>query len=1173
MGYISYTGQMTGDTYLRNDLPDTQSWYNEDRCYAGPNGPTYHVAYFQQDFYWISNLANAHFFDASLRLYMGWSSGGTMATFRETTQVAVGFAGATWNNIINGAYGGIIAQPITPVDDYFSIDVLQTIRNSRARADGSFAVFCQPTNDDRLFQIVSCNAAWAGAEPARPQFSMTYGYVVTNVHGNGSIRRVSVAWDAATGADSYNVYLRQNGVDVRTVNVGPGSTGYQFTDLSPGDYTCAVASVYNGKGATPTVYNNTVLTVTNGTASALPVVTANNPVAGSIHVDGSFVQVSQSEGPVGAKTLVSLNGTNTAWQYQLYITDALNVSVSLDSGETTQNYWNWYNVDIDRANPNLQVRQRFKYSDGTWSTWSPLTTAVKVTYPSNPTVDLAPTSGTHKALTASWNAVTDASSYTVQLKQLGTNYGASVNVTGTSYTWYDLPAGTPTGKTYDVVVTANFSNTYGTHGETIPQTTTNVNAQPTLPVPGPPTLVGNSPFKRAVRAATGAGAPITNGTTSSGWEGLVDADLTIRSATNNAQMTFYNLADGNHTVKWRYTWADGDKSAYSAASTAVATATPPNPIVTTDVSVPRSFSASWNSNPDINGYSLQYAGGAATQQVGTTFTANNQHSGNKQLIVTGTFTVPVNETAKYGDNGEPIPTTTVNAVVVVPGTAAPTAQGDTPYRRAIRVTLPYALAADNYGFANYDVRIMRASDNTQFAIHTGVSPTAGTTDFGTGATYNTLPDGSYYAQVRENWADGDLTAWSVASAAVIVSTPTATGLFATTNGIRTVSATWTRIADAASYDITLSGVGGSTQNIPNPASGATVSATWNDVKAGSHNVTVTPKYTNGYVGNVNSATTTAVVLLPTPDAPAVTGDSPAKRQIAVSAQATPAAYFNAVNWEFMRDGTVSSGNQTQNYTFNQVPSGLHTVQVRAKWADGDISPWSVSSPTVTTTSPPPTGAVARQRHAPTNVPTVVKSDVGGTIAVNTYFVAVSTNRGGPAAVDAATPVGETARVINESTPSPLAQIIATAGTSTITVSKPDDQLFAGDTWNVYIGTDRNSLKRVAQSVPAATANFVITDYVAPTQNDAKIGKADLLWVAPTGVGDAPLYYKVERAPAVPNILTGAPGTWSDITSSGNVVFYAANLKFLENRLDTKYWYYRITAVYTGDTSPAVEATV
>lgn len=588
---------------------------------------------------------------------------------------------------------------------------------------------------------------------------------------------------------------------------------------------------------------------------------------------------------------------------------------------------------------------------------------------------------------------------------------------------------------------------------------------------------------------------------------------------------------------------------------------PGNPTLTTGIN---QVTANWPGAFGADNYTLSLRRQSDNVQVASrTSTVGNQVFTGLDPLVAYYIQVTANYSG-YGSTGT-FTSSSVTPLKYQP--SIPSALGDTPYRRAIRVTAPTALPG-NFGHERWDFRIM---------TDTGVQATSVTNiavqsfDF---TDYNVLPAGSYFAQVRPRWIDGRLGDWSSNSVSVSITTPTVTNVLPSNNLNKQLNVQWDRLPDAASYSIsTVPSV--LTALVPNPTSGSTVSYLFTIVRSGIYTVQVTPNYTNGYTGPVGTGTGSGVVVAPTPTFPTGVGDTPLKRQIRVTMPggAVSTAFFSAEFYHIRRDNDDTTILSTNALTvdMSQVPAGTHSLQARAKWVDGDLSSWSASSPLITTTTPKPTLLLARQRSA-LNAVATTSVQAGGTLpTTNTYYIAVSTNKGGARSTETVI----TTRAVNESTPSLLqaSPVTVTAGNQTIRVTRPTT-CQVGDTWNVYLGRDRSVFKRVATSVVQGTATFDITS--APSfagGSEAKAGGVDLSWVAPAGVADAPLTYRVERSPVTNQANASSPPGGYVLPSPGKSGLYSSNLKFWENDVGTGWHYYRVAAVWSNETSQFVEILV
>lgn len=575
---------------------------------------------------------------------------------------------------------------------------------------------------------------------------------------------------------------------------------------------------------------------------------------------------------------------------------------------------------------------------------------------------------------------------------------------------------------------------------------------------------------------------------------------------------------------------------------------------------PRAVTGYWNGSPGADRYDcyLYVVGSGALytsgSTSGTSITFPNIPT-YQQYILT---VYPIYN--GYG-NAAPQSTGAINTAPAIPN--PPTVAFDTPLKKELTF---YNQGSYLYGNSSWDYHAW-IGDNTVGPNTVEVAgQTAGSTVINLmGMTYHGGSTGVYQ---RARYSDGDVSQWSAVGVG-LTTEPAITNLTATSNLYREIDLTWTTLKDAAYYNVFKDG--GAAVKVNQPGSGSTAYCTFTDIKSGQHTFVVTPVYTNGYTGMVTSGNISGTAILPTPIIPTAVADSPKKRQITV----TGTALYLSDGFEFRRDGddkTIITTAGTSN-TFTKVPQGNHAVQVRAVWSDGDKSPWSTALGSLLTTTPFPTTVAARQKSAPIGAPTVTVSGTGMTGA---YFVATSVNL---ATTRTAVTIGTQSRAYNESSPSDITGDPFVLSNQGIIVTKPTN-CTGTDTWNIYMGTDRNNLKRIQANLTVATTTKAITAYTAPTTNEAKLGGVDLSWVAPTGqdVTDT-VTYRVERAPSNPiNVANGSPGAYVDVTALGGGVpglgsgiYLTTN--FWHDGLDTKYWFFKVTALYNNDSSTPIEIAV
>lgn len=592
----------------------------------------------------------------------------------------------------------------------------------------------------------------------------------------------------------------------------------------------------------------------------------------------------------------------------------------------------------------------------------------------------------------------------------------------------------------------------------------------------------------------------------------------------------------------------------------------------------RTVNVSWTKAPtetNLDGYrvrlyrvsdnSLAYAQTATPGSTSLTFSAVKADS--YYAHISSAYT----DSVLGGVYTNPYQTGVVTVVNAAP-TQAWQIQPDVPFRRSVTIVYPTSQYANN---DYWQAQILCANGAT-LTVTTPVGSVP--------SDYRDLTDKDgttahgVSVQLRATWSDGDVSAWTSPQNFVMQAPPQIVGLTATTTEYRQITGQWNWINDCYRYKVVMDeGLPGErTQFVTNPSGGPSVTSTITDVFTGSHTYKVTPEYNNGYQTSINPvvfpASATGISVRPTPNQPTVLADNPNPREIRVT---LPTSFYNMSTWEIMRDGVFTAGGFTgASGILGRVPAGSHTVMIRARYLDNDFSNWSPASTTVTTTSPAPINLAARQRSANHVPATVSTATTGGTIPAGIYFVAYSINKAGARATET---VNLSSRAVNESTPSAAASITTTGSTSTVTITR--GSISAGDTWNVYIGTDKNKLKRVGTDLSSTATQYIITAYSAPTTNEGKHGRIDIGWTNPA-TADAPVSFRVERAPNVPpNDPNGVTGTtWTDVSNTIRSGFYNFNSRFYEDGLDTKFYHYRLMSRYTNDdgstdTSPSLEVVV
>lgn len=584
----------------------------------------------------------------------------------------------------------------------------------------------------------------------------------------------------------------------------------------------------------------------------------------------------------------------------------------------------------------------------------------------------------------------------------------------------------------------------------------------------------------------------------------------------------------------------------------------------------RQVGATWAAIPGADSYGIWLDGVYQGATGATSWTSGYVNAGSHNVGVAAYF----NDYSAFG-NTATISVSATNGTYPV----APTISNlDSPIRKKFTLTAPQIYQGnDRYWFyvndplGNNVVSTVQASSTLNVDL---MNQAAGT----------------YQCYIAAYWtSDSNYSAFGPAAGAAI--TQPAISNVVITPSPRQIDIQFDRLSDAYYYYLTCQLKDGVTHfSTPylNPMSGTKINYSFIDVKSGSHVITATPVYNNGYTGLTTQLSTSGSADQPVMNVtPNVQSNVPFYRSFIAS---TPVWSLSSVlaqkpsSFDFRLDG-ITIQNETRYYTiFSGITSGTHGVEVRAKWSDGDVSTWSSSTVVSGIIAPQVGNIFARQRQTTITAPNAVATPSGGIISnaiSGQYYVATSTNMNDFGLTDIENTFDATRR-INEGCPSTLTSVSISSTTSSILVNRPTG-MSAADTWNVYISrNDRNTLTRgktstssniYARDIPFATTQIRLVDFVLET-NQAKIGKVDLMWATPVNLfaSDLPTSYKVERATAPVQDSSGGnynAANWTNVTNSSNAKLYGTQaLKFYENGLDSKWYFYRISPVYTNETGPS-----
>jgi subtilisin family serine protease len=386
---------------------------------------------------------------------------------------------------------------------------------------------------------------------------------------NLTYNSMDISWDAVADADDYDLQHREQGGNWTTVN----QTGTSFNHtglLAETTYEFRVRA-NNDVGSSSYSGVSSATTLEAPTAPAIPTnLTASN---------------------------VSYNSMTISWDA---VTDAddydLDVRPQGGSWTTVKQTGTSYNYSGLTAETTYEFRVRANNNIGS-SSYSGVSSATTLEAPTAPAVptNLTASNVTYSSMDISWDAVTDADDYDLQLREQGGSW-TTINQTGTTYNYGSLSGET----TYEFRVRAN--NDVGSSSYSGISSATTLEA-PTAP--GVPTNLTAS--------------NITYNSFTIAWDAVTDADdydLQIREQGGSWQ-TFnktstshtYSTADANTTYEYRARAnndiGSGDYSSIQSLSTdPLPVPDTPSGLASSNVSS-SAFTLSWNSMQFANNYDIQ----------------------------------------------------------------------------------------------------------------------------------------------------------------------------------------------------------------------------------------------------------------------------------------------------------------------------------------------------------------------------------------------------------------------------------------------------------------------------------------------------------------------------------------------------------------------------------------
>ena len=260
------------------------------------------------------------------------------------------------------------------------------------------------------------NGTWSAASAIVYATPTGASVIPENIKTTAGDSKVTMTWNAVTGATKYAVYMLQNGSYVCKSNAVTG-TSYTFTGLTNG-----------------TTYNFRVKAYVNGAWKTASAAVSGTPVASaSTSVIPENIKTTGGNGTV----TMSWNAVTGATKYAVYMLQ--NGSYVCKSNAVTGTSYTFTGL-TNGTQYSFRVKA---FVNGAWKAASatvygtPTASASTSVIPEN-----IKTTGGNGTVTMSWNAVTGATKYAVYMLQNGSYVCKSNAVTGTSYTFTGLTNGT-----------------------------------------------------------------------------------------------------------------------------------------------------------------------------------------------------------------------------------------------------------------------------------------------------------------------------------------------------------------------------------------------------------------------------------------------------------------------------------------------------------------------------------------------------------------------------------------------------------------------------------------------------------------------------------------------------------------------------------------------------------
>ena len=544
--------------------------------------------------------------------------------------------------------------------------------------------------------------------------------VATAGNANGSL---TLSWDAVANATSYTIKrVPENSGGGSKTDTGITATTFDFTNLDTGvNYVFTVTAV-NGSGSSA---ESTVSHQLAPIAVAKPSAPTNlAATAGSTNGSLTLSWDAVADATSYSIKRTPTSSTNAAEKLETGITETKFDFTGLDTGVT-------YKITVTAVNGS---------GSSVESTVSHQLAPIAVAKPSAPT-NLAATAGsTNGSLTLSWDAVANATSYTIKRTPENSNGGVKTEagITATTFDFTNLD----TGVNYVFTVTA--VNGSGSSAES--STVSHQLAPIAVAKPNAPTNL----------AATAGSA---DGSLTLSWDAVADATSysikrTPTSSTNAAEKLETGITetkfdftglDTGVTYKFTVTAVNGSGSSaesstvsHQLAPIAVAKPNVPTNLVATAGSTNGSLTLSWDAVADATSYSIKRTPTSSTNAAEKLETGITETKFDFAALDTGvngvSYTFAVTAVNSSGSSAESTVNHQLTPVIVTPTLSTPTNLVATAGSADGSLTLSWDAVADA---TSYSIkRTPTSSTDAAEKLETGITETKfDFTALDTGVTY------------------------------------------------------------------------------------------------------------------------------------------------------------------------------------------------------------------------------------------------------------------------------------------------------------------------------------------------------------------------------------------------------------------------------------------------------